>query len=73
MGMKLHDADEVVGRVRNDGGWDRRYRRHTDPEPDEPMPTIVQVLLGVIVLLSLIVGTLAWLAILAVHQAPVVR
>lgn len=25
--MTLHDADRVIGRIRTDGGWDRRYGR----------------------------------------------
>jgi hypothetical protein len=35
--MTSHDADEVIGRIRNDGGWDRRYSIRSG----EPLPSPV--------------------------------
>lgn len=69
--MTEHDADRVVGRIRNDGGWDRRYRiKHAAPEPVRvnPYREVVEILLGVIVILALFVGILAWVAIGTVAQ-----
>ena len=67
--VSLRDADRVVGRIRNDGGWDRRYRIHREPiEPVrvDPMREVVEILLGVIVIGGLFVGILAWVAIASV-------
>ena len=32
--MSIHDADKVIGRIRNDGGWDRRYGDRRRPLTD---------------------------------------
>ena len=67
--VSLRDADRVVGRIRNDGGWDRRYRIHR--EPIEPVRCRSdargrRILVGVIVIGGLFVGILAWVAIASV-------
>lgn len=68
----LRDSSEVtVGRIRTDGGWDHRYRiRHTPPEPyrPDPMRVVAEVLLGVVVMGSLIVAVLLWMAIATVSR-----
>ncbi|MCC6619452.1 MAG: hypothetical protein IT341_10500 [Chloroflexi bacterium] len=40
--MTAHDADQVIGRIRNDGGWDRRYRRPAHSYLDELPPRPVR-------------------------------
>ena len=41
-----HDADQVLGRIRNDGGWDRRYRNTwpIDEPKVDPMREVVKIL-----------------------------
>ena len=63
--------EERIGRIRKDGGWDRRYRLpHAKPEPvvTDKMSTVVEILVGMIVMLLWIVGLLAWVAIGTVAQ-----
>ena len=64
----LHDADEVIGRIRNDGGWDRRYRiRREEPKVD-PMREVVKILGLTIFILVFWVVILGWAAIAGAAQ-----
>ena len=57
--MTRHPSEQVVGRIRRDGGWDQRYRRQAAPTEDVRRT----VLLGVLIMLALFVGVpwLLWL------------
>ena len=54
--MTRHPSEQVVGRIRRDGGWDRRFRYQAAPAEDVRRT----VLLGVPIMLTLIVG-IPWL------------
>jgi hypothetical protein len=70
----LHDADEVIGRITNDGAWDRRYRiPHAQPEPIE-VNWLVEAakILGQAALFVVLFGSLIFTAaIFAVTQPAV--
>lgn len=64
----LRDADEVLGRIRKDGGWDRRYRTRyeelPEPEPEvDPMMNVVKIAGLVIFMLVVWIAVLLWMAI----------
>lgn len=72
--MKRQQAwpEERLGRITNAGRFDLRYRIPTEPiEPDDfsPMREVMHILAGVVVLLGLFVGILAWVAIGTVAQS----
>ena len=59
-------SERNVGRVRRDGGWDRRYRvpRQAVPEDEwHPVHEVVEILVSMIVILAIFVGILMWVAI----------
>lgn len=58
-----HDADEVIGRIRNDGGWDRRYRIRRDEPKVDPLREVVKILGLTIFMLVMWVVILGWAAI----------
>ena len=60
------EPEDTLGRITRSGSWDRRYRiRHEPAEPVDvdPMGTVVEILVGTIVIGALFVGILAWVAI----------
>lgn len=72
--MTDHDADKVIGRIRNDGGWDRRFRvryqelDETENRLPDPMRQVANILALFIVALLIFIAPLLWLAILTVAQ-----
>jgi hypothetical protein len=58
----LHDSEDVVGRIRKDGGWDRRYRvplEAVEPEP-ETMGDLIKALACWLLVLVAYFVTIVW-------------
>lgn len=69
--MAAHDADQVIGRIRKDGGWDQRYRLQADPHSsEEEEEGMLEIIAGIVVMSLIAVGLIVWSAIAAASQVP---